>query len=78
MKREVSSKLRADLYHYLFEWYVTADCDHCAHLDTFRDDGKHPCNKCDCCNRFTIAPHIKEDLKEKVETLITVIKSYFN
>ena len=49
-------------------------CDFCQHLTTYRDnDNRHPCAQCQSWNRFKIADHIKEDLKDKVNEILKVV-----
>lgn len=41
---------------------------------TYRDDdNRHPCAQCQSCNRFKIATHLDEDLKDKVNEILKVV-----
>ncbi len=65
---------KAKLYDLLYEWFITETCDDCQHISTFRDgDDRHPCNKCDCYERYRIADAMKSDLKEKVCQILNVV-----
>lgn len=67
---------KKELYGLLYEWFVREwNCDDCQHFHTFRDgDRRHPCNKCEGFNRFKIAKHLDEDLKDKVKQIIEITK----
>lgn len=63
------------LYKLLYEWEVLEVCDYCQHLTTYRDnDGRHPCAQCDTCNRFKLAKCVDEDIKDKVQQIMDVVK----
>ena len=70
---------RAKLQAMLYEWFVTETCDDCQHILSFRDgDARHPCNKCECYERFRIADSVKEDLKDKVNQILDVFNGKDN
>ena len=70
----MSKQIRTKLYELLYSWEVTEFCDDCQHMTTYRDnDNRHPCAQCQSWNRFKIAEHIKEDLKDKVNEILEVI-----
>ena len=70
----MSKQIRIKLYELLYSWEVTEFCDYCQHLTTYRDnDNRAPCAQCQSCNRFKIADHIKEDLKDKVNEILKVV-----
>lgn len=63
------------LYELLYGWFVSETCDDCRHIESFRDgDARHPCNKCECYERFKVADSVKEDLKDKVNEIMEIIK----
>lgn len=68
--------IKKELYKLLYEWFVCEwSCDDCQHIATFHDaDGRHPCNRCENFNRFKLSDNIDADLKEKVNSIIEVIK----
>ena len=69
----MSKQIRTKLYELLYSWEVTEFCDDCQHMTTYRDnDNRHPCAQCQSWNRFKIAEHIKEDLKDKVNEILEV------
>lgn len=71
----MSKQFRTKLYELLYSWDVTEDCDNCEHITSYRDnDNRHPCAKCEHGDRFKIANRIKEDLKDKVEQIMNIIK----
>lgn len=66
--------VKQELYKLLYEWFITETCDDCQHISTFRDgDNRHPCNRCECYEKFRIDDRMKEDLKEKVKRIINVV-----
>lgn len=68
--------IKKELYSLLYEWFVCEwSCDDCQHIATFHDaDGRHPCNRCESFNRFKLSDNIDADLKEKVNSIVEVIK----
>lgn len=68
--------MRKELYNLLYEWFVCEyDCSHCEHIKTFVDgDARHPCNKCNYCEKFKLAKNINADLKSKVNEIINIVK----
>ena len=66
---------RKYLYDLLYEWFACETCDDCCYMDTYKDgDNRHPCAQCKFGDRFKIAKHIDEDLKDKVKQIINVVK----
>lgn len=66
---------KTKLYELLYEWLIDETCDNCKHLESFRDgDNRHPCNKCECYERFKLSDNMHQDLKDKVNELIKIIK----
>ena len=72
----MSKQIKTKLYELLYSWEVVPeDCDNCQHIITYRDnDNRHPCAQCQNCDRFKIANRIKEDLKEKVNDIMNIVK----
>lgn len=69
----MSKQVRTKLYELLYSWEVTEDCDNCEHITSYRDnDNRYPCDQCRSFDRFKIADHIKEDLKDKVKEILKV------
>lgn len=70
----MSKQIKTKLYELLYSWEVSETCDYCQHMITYRDDdNRHPCAQCQSCNRFKIANHVYEDLKDKVNEILKVI-----
>lgn len=68
--------MKRKLYEQLYEWLVSETCDNCQHMQTFRDgDKRHPCNKCEGYDRFKVSENVKEDLNDKVYSLLEIIKN---
>ena len=68
--------VKQELYKLLYEWEVLVVCDYCQHMTTYRDnDNRHSCAQCKFGDRFKIAKHIDEDLKDKVKQIINVVNS---
>ncbi len=66
--------VKQELYKLLYEWFITETCEDCQHISTFLDgDNRHPCNRCECYEKFRIDDRMKEDLKEKVKQIINVV-----
>ena len=71
----MSKQVRTKLYELLYSWEVTEDCDNCEYITSYRDnDNRHPCAQCRSFDRFKIAAHIKEDLKDKVNEILRIVK----
>ena len=71
----MSKHVRTKLYELLYSWEVSEYCEYCQHISTFRDgDNRHPCNRCECYEKFRIDDRMKEDLKEKVKQIMNVVK----
>lgn len=71
----MSKQVRTKLYELLYSWEVSEFCDHCQHLTTYRDnDNRNLCAQCRSFDRFKIADHIKEDLKDKVNEILRIVK----
>lgn len=67
--------MKKELYNLLYEWLIEENCDYCQHLESFRDgDMKHPCNRCECYERFKLADRMHDDLKDKMKEIIKVVK----
>lgn len=70
----MSKQIKTKLYELLYSWEVSETCDYCQHMITYRDDdNRHPCAQCQSCNRFKIANHVDDDLKDKVKEILKVI-----
>lgn len=74
ISKEEKVMVKQELYKLLYEWFITETCEDCQHISTFRDgDNRHPCNRCECYEKFRIDDRMKEDLKEKVKRIINVV-----
>lgn len=63
------------IYNLLYEWLIEENCDYCKHLATFSDgDKRHPCNRCEVYELFSLSDVFKKDLKEKVNQIQEIIK----
>lgn len=66
---------KKQLYDLLYEWFACETCADCFHMDTYKDgDNRHPCNRCEGYNLYKPCNELKEDLKDKVNEIIKVIK----
>lgn len=66
---------RTILYELLYKWLIEENCDNCQHMVTYNDnDSRHPCNRCEFCDRFKIRVELKADLQDKVTEIIKVMK----
>lgn len=67
--------MKKKLYNLLYRWFASGTCDDCEHIKTFRDgDNRHPCNRCYWYCMYKIDSNLKEDLKDKVDEIIKVVK----
>ena len=63
------------IYDLLYEWLIEENCDYCKHLTTFYDgDRRHPCNRCEAYELFSMSDVFKKDLNDKVKQIIGIVK----
>lgn len=66
---------RQQLYNLLYEWFASETCTDCQHMETYVDgDGRHPCARCDCYEKYKVCNAMKEDIKDKVQQIIDIWK----
>lgn len=74
MAKRKSSVIRQELRAFLREWLIEEKCEYCQHLLSFRDDGRHPCNRCEAYERFRLADSMEADLDDKVFQIMNILK----